>query len=68
MSDLSSHTREIGKTLAPAYGPETPGEAVARLLEYYQRLDGADRHAFVCVLISELLNLKTAGKYRRMEA
>ncbi len=37
---LSPHLRELSKTLAPEYGPETPSEAVSRLLEYYQRLDG----------------------------
>ena len=58
MSDLSSHIKEIGKTLAAEYGPETPSEAVDRLLRYYQKLDEADKYAFVAALIGELMTLK----------
>lgn len=68
MSDLQSHTREVGKTLAPEYGPETPSDAVDRLLECYQKLDEAERYGFVAALIGELVTLKTAGRYRRPAA
>ena len=54
MSDLSPHIKEIGKTLAPVYGPESPSDAVDRLLEYYYRLSEADKDAFVAALIGEL--------------
>ena len=66
MLDLQSHTREIGKTLAPVYGPESPSDAVDRLLEYYYELSEADKYAFVAALIGELVTLKTAAKHRRI--
>ena len=66
MLDLQSHTREIGKTLAPVYGPESPSDAVDRLLEYYYKLSEADKYAFVAALIAELVTLKAAAKHRRI--
>ena len=59
MSNLQQHIKEIAKTLAPEYGPESPSEAVNRLLEYYQRFDTPDRTAFVAALIGELVTMKT---------
>ena len=67
MSDLSPHIKEIGKTLAPVYGPESPSDAVDRLLEYYYRLSEADKYAFVAALIGELVTLKAAAKHRRID-
>ena len=67
MLDLSPHIKEIGKTLAPVYGPESPSDAVDRLLEYYYRLSEADRDAFVAALIGELVTLKAAAKHRRID-
>ena len=55
MTNLQSHIKELGKTLAPAYGPETPGEAVDRLLEYYAKLSDSDKPAFVAALIGEVV-------------
>ena len=55
MSNLTAHIKEIAKTLAPEYGPETPVKAVNRLVTYYQTLDEADKHAFVEVLVCELV-------------
>ena len=55
MTNLQSHIKELGKTLAPAYGPETPSEAVDRLLEYYAKLNDADKPAFVAALIGEVV-------------
>ena len=55
MTNLQSHIKELGKTLAPAYGPETPSEAVNRLLEYYAKLSDADKPAFVAALIGEVV-------------
>ena len=66
MLDLQSHTREIGKTLAPVYGPESPSDAVDRLLEYYYELSEADKDWFVAALIGELVTLKAAAKHRRI--
>ncbi len=66
MSNLLIHAQEIGKTLAPVYGPESPSDAVDRLLEYYYRLSEADKHAFVAALIGELVTLKAAAKHRRI--
>ena len=66
MSNLSRHTKEIGKTLAPEYGPESPSEAVDRLFKYYEKLDQADRTAFVAALIGELVTLKVMGRVRVM--
>ena len=58
MSDLSRHIKEISKTLAPEYGPESSSDAVDRLLNYYLKL-GQERTAFVAALIGELVTLKT---------
>ena len=55
MTNLQSHIKELGKTLAPAYGPETPSEAVDRLLEYYAKLSESDKPAFVAALIGEVV-------------
>ena len=55
MSILSPHIAEVGKTLSPLYGPETPTEAVNRLLGFYQRLPEGERFAFVATLIGELV-------------
>lgn len=62
MSDLSLHIKEIGKTLAPEYGPESSSDAVDRLLEYYLKLDQESRPAFVAALIGELVMLKVIGR------
>ena len=59
MSHLSLHIEELSKTLNPLYGPETPTEAVNRLLGFYQRLDEAERFAFVATLIGELVMERT---------
>ena len=59
MSDLQKHTREIGKTLAPEYGPESPGEAIDRLLNYYLKQGHEDRTEIAAVMIAELVTLKT---------
>ena len=67
MSNLLIHAQEIGKTLAPVYGPESPSDAVDRLLEYYYRLSEADKDAFVAALIGELVTLKAAAKHRRID-
>ena len=57
--NLQSHTKEIGKTLAPEYGPESPGEAIDRLLEYYLKHSHQDRTEIAAVMIAELVTLKT---------
>ena len=67
MSNLLIHAQEIGKTLAPVYGPESPSDAVDRLLEYYYELSEADKYAFVAALIGELVTLKAAAKHRRID-
>ena len=67
MSNLLIHAQEIGKTLAPVYGPELPSDAVDRLLEYYYRLSEADKDAFVAALIGKLVTLKAAAKHRRID-
>ena len=67
MSNLLIHAQEIGKTLAPVYGPESPSDAVDRLLEYYYRLSEADKDAFVAALIGELVTLKAAARHRRID-
>ncbi len=67
MSDLSSHIREIGKTLALAYGPERPSEAVDRLLEYYQRLEDTDKYGFVSALIGEVVTLKAVAAHHQLK-
>ena len=57
---------EVEKTLAPEYGPESPGEALDRLFERYQRVgDGPSGEAFVTTLICEILMLKV--RQRSME-
>ena len=58
MSNLSPHLKEIGKTLAPEYGPESPNEAVERLFRYYRRAGDQGKHAFVAALIAECVALK----------
>ena len=62
MSNLQSHIKELGKTLAPAYGPETPSEAVNRLLEYYAKLSDSDKPAFVAALIGEVVAQNTLAQ------
>ena len=64
MSNLSRHTKEIGKTLAPEYGPESSSEAVDRLFKYYEKLGQAERTAFVAALIGELITLKAKQRWR----
>ena len=62
---LSPHIiKEIGKTLHPAYGPETPTEAVNRLLGFYQRLPEAERFAFVAALIGEVVTERTQARQK----
>ena len=56
--------KELGKTLDPMYGPETPTEAVDRLLEFYQRLDDAERFAFVAALIGEVVTERARARQR----
>ncbi len=58
MSNLQRHIEEIGKTLAPEYGPESSSDAVDRLLEYYQKLSPQDQVGFVAALIGEVVTLK----------
>ena len=58
MSNLQRHIEEISKTLAPEYGPESPSEAVDRLLEYYQKLGPVDQVGFVAALVGEVITLK----------
>ena len=58
MSDLKPHIKEIGKTMTPERGPETPGEAVERLLAYYLNLEPLEQPAFVAALITEAVSLK----------
>ena len=53
MSNRPPHVREIAKTLAPTTGPETPADAVVRLMRYYERLDCVERYAFVSVLVAD---------------
>ncbi len=65
---MRNNIKEIGKTLAPEYGPETPGEAVIRLFEYYQRLDGADALEFVSALATDYVALKARHAVRRGSA
>ena len=62
MSNLQSHIKELGKTLAPAYGPETPSEAVNRLLAYYEKLGDAEKPAFVATLIGEVVAQNTLAQ------
>ena len=62
----NSTLRKSAKTLAPVYGPESPSDAVDRLLEYYYELSEADKYAFVAALIGELVTLKAAAKHRRI--
>ena len=54
-SILSEHIRAVGDTLAPEHGPETPGEAVARLLAHYESLGADERYAFVAALVGEVV-------------
>ena len=61
MSNLKPHIKEIGKTLTPERGPETPGDAVERLLTYYLNLERAEQLAFVAALMTEAVSLKTMG-------
>ncbi len=62
MSNLSPHIRELNKTLAPEYGPETPSEAVSRLLEHYQRLDEQGQLAFVAALIGDAVTQRMIAR------
>ena len=62
MTNLQSHIKELGKTLAPAYGPETPSEAVDRLLKYYAKLSESDKPAFVAALIGEVVAQNTLAQ------
>ena len=64
MSNLSPHIKELSKTLNPLYGPETPSEAVNRLLGFYQRLDEAERFAFVATLIGEVVTERTQARQK----
>ena len=59
-------TKEVGKTLAPEYGPESPSEAVDRLFKYYEKLGQAERTAFAAALIGELVTLKAMGRVRML--
>ena len=59
MPNLQDHIKEISKTLAPEYGPESSSEAVDRLLEYYEKLDEQSKAGFVAALIGEVVTLKT---------
>ena len=64
MTHLSLHIEELSKTLNPIYGPETPSEAVNRLLGFYQRLDKAERFAFVATLIGEVVTERTQARQK----
>ena len=63
LDSMRSGIKEIGKTLAPEYGPEMPGEAVVRLFEYYQRLNEADGLEFVSVLVTDYVALKARVRH-----
>ena len=70
MSNLKPHIKEIGKSLTPDRGPETPGGAVERLLAYYLNLEPAEQPAFVAALITEAVSLKamrSAARLRGLE-
>ena len=67
MSILQDHIKEIGKTLAPEYGLESPNEAVNRLFEYYQKLTEEAQIAFVGALIGEVVTLKTMRPFGRRQ-
>ena len=56
--------KELGKTLDPARGPETPTEAVDRLLGFYQRLPDGERFAFVAAFIGEVVTERTRARQR----
>ncbi len=56
--------KAVSQTLDPAYGPETPSEAVNRLLGFYQRLDEAERFAFVATLIGEVVTERTQARQK----
>ena len=45
-------------------GPETPTEAVNRLLGFYQRLDEDERFAFVATLIGEVVTERTQARQK----
>ncbi len=42
--------------------PETPSEAVSRLLEYYARLDEQDQLAFVATLIGDVVTQRMVAR------
>ena len=52
------HVRAVGITLTPERGPESPGEAITRLFDYYLRLGPDSRTEFASVLIHEFVTLK----------
>ena len=64
MSNLSPHIKELSKTLNPLYGPETPSEAVNRLLGFYQRLPEGERFAFVATLIGDVVTERTQARQK----
>ena len=66
MTHLSLHIEELSKTLNPIYGPETPSEAVNRLLGFYQRLDKAERFAFVATLIGEVVTARARAATQQL--
>ncbi len=66
MRDLHSHIEEIAETLAPEHGPESPSEAVKRLLDYYERLDHPDRYGFVAVLLYEMVVLRVRDRAQQL--
>ncbi len=66
MKDLHSHIEEIANTLAPEHGPESPSEAVSRLLKYYERLGRDEQFPFVAVLLYELVALRASNRAQRL--
>ena len=75
MTDLDSdrkrqrlHHWEIGKTLDPERGPESPGDAVTRLWRYFERLESRERDGFVAALVAELVALKLTVRVIRIGA
>ena len=67
MTEISKHIHEVTRTLEPACGPETPSQAVNRLLEYYQRLEDTDKYGFVSALIGEVVTLKAVAAHHQLK-
>ena len=62
---LIAHIREVAETFAPERGPETPTEAVDRLLEYYRELEKDEQYGFVVALVAEVVAGRSLDRARR---